>query len=337
MMHWELARGAKVLVEYVCNLREGENVLIYTDTSGDLLAASYLAAAAYAAGGVVSLLVYETPPRVDMEPPPPLAAAMTRADLLIELAEKYLIHTRAYLEALKSARILCLTGMTCEMMHRCVSHVNYPKMLEFGERLTNLLKQGHTLEIRTAAGTDLVCELGGRVEHNAGRIFKAGQETYLGGQVSCYPVKDSINGIIVFDGVVWPPEDLGVLREPIILKIRKGEIEKIEGGHAAARLRLWLKSFEDPNMFMIAHISFGFNPGARLTGKILEDERVFGCVEVGIGSQVPSFEVGLASAHTDGVVLTPTIKLNNAVIEEAGRFVHPELKEIAEALIKNIP
>lgn len=336
MMHWELARGAKVLIEYLCNLKKGENVLIYTDTSGDLLAAYYIASATHAAEGVVSLVVYETPPEVDMEPSPPLAAAMTRADLIIELAEKYLIHTRAYLEALKSARILCLTGMSCEMMYRCVSRVNYPKMLELGKRLTNLLKQGHTLEIKTAAGTDLVCELGGRVEHNAGRIFKAGEESYLGGQLSCYPVKDSINGVIVFDGAVWPPEDLGVLREPIILKIRKGGIKKIEGGNAAARLRLWLKSFEDPKMFMIAHLSFGFNPGARLTGKILEDERVFGCIEVGIGSQVPSFEVGLASAHTDGVILNPTIKLDNEVIEEEGCFVHLELKKIADILIKNI-
>jgi len=33
----------------------------------------------------------------------------------------------------------------------------------------------------------------------------------------------------------------------------------------------------------MAHICYGFNPGAKLTGDIVEDERVWGCVEWGIG------------------------------------------------------
>lgn len=62
---------------------------------------------------------------------------MKSADLSIELAEKYIIHTRAYLEALKAgARILCLTGMTKGMMKRCVAQVDYPKVLEFARRYT---------------------------------------------------------------------------------------------------------------------------------------------------------------------------------------------------------
>ena len=85
-------------------------------------------------------------------------------------------------------------------------------------------------------------------------------------------------------------------------------------------------------MFKIAHFSYGFNPGAQLSGKILEDERVFGCVEIGIGSQVPSFEVGPAAAHTDGIMLNPTVILDGKAIEEQGRFVHPYLAELVSAL-----
>lgn len=39
-------------------------------------------------------------------------------------------------------------------------------------------------------------------------------------------------------------------------------------------------------MFRLAHYSIGFNPGVtKPTGRIVEDERLFGCIEMGIGSQ----------------------------------------------------
>jgi leucyl aminopeptidase (aminopeptidase T) len=335
LIHLELAKAARTIVEYICNLRKGEEVLIYADTAADLVVAKHIAEAAHAAGGTVSLVLYETRPEVDLEPPAPLAAAMKEAALIIELAEKYLIHTKAYLEALKTARILCLTGMTQEMMKRCIADVDYPEMLAFGDALVGVLRRGNRMEIKTPAGTDLRFELGGRlVEHNAGRIFKPGEESFLGGQASWYPLERTINGTIVFDGSIWPPEDLGLLKQPVRLEIKGGEIKEIKGGPEAKRFRSWLESFDDPKMFRIAHFSYGFNPGARLSGKILEDERVFGCIEVGIGSQVPSFEVGPASAHTDGIMLNPTLVLDGEVIEEEGRFIHPELAKRADSLLK---
>ncbi|MCS7240984.1 MAG: hypothetical protein NZ651_07060 [Candidatus Bipolaricaulota bacterium] len=331
-------KAARTIVEYVGNVKPGENVLIYVDTQGDIHAANYLAAAAHAAGAQVSLLLFETRPEVDLEPPAPLAAAMAAADLVIELAERYIIHTRAYLRALQSARVLCLSGLTCEMMKRCVADVDYPKMLEFGDALAGVLQQGNRMEIKTPAGTAIVCELRGRpVEHNAGRICKAGEESFLGGQVSWYPVKETINGTLVFDGSVWPPHDLGRLQEPIELVVERGEIKGVHGGREARRLKSWLESFSDPKMFMIAHFSYGFNPGARLTGRILEDERVFGSIEVGIGAQVSSFEVELASAHTDGVMLSPSVLLDREVIEVEGRFVHPRLCVLAAELLRTKP
>ena len=334
MIQLEVAKAARIIVEYICNLREGENVLIYADTAADWTAVEHIAEAVHAAGGIVSIILYETRLEVDIEPPAPLAVAMGKSDLIIELAEKYIIHTQSYLEALKAgARILCLTGMTREIMKRCIADVNYPKMIKFGDNIVKVLKQGDKMNIKTPGGTDLRCELGNRlVEHNATRIYNSSEETYLGGQVSWYPIESTIEGAVVFDGSLWPPEDLGLLKQPIRLKVKRGEITSIEGGAEAKRLQSWLESFNDPKMFKIAHLSYGFNPGARLSGKILEDERIFGCVEIGIGSQVPSFEVGPASAHTDGIMLNPTVILDGEVIEKEGKFVNPQLAEMANVL-----
>jgi leucyl aminopeptidase (aminopeptidase T) len=335
-LNWELKKAAKVIIEQMVNLKEGEDILIYADTAADHQVVESLAEAAYLAGGVISLFKYETRPEVGIEPPGPLSAAMKEADVIIELAEKYLIHTKAYHKALESgSRNLCLTGMTPQMMIRCIGDINYPKMVELGDALADLLQEGEEMQITTPAGTELYCRIKGRpVFHNSGVISKPGEQSFLGGQVSWAPIEESINGTMVFDGSVWPPEELGLLKGPIVLKVEKGGIKAIEGGGEAKTLEGWLESFDDPKMFKIAHFSYGFNPGAKLSGKILEDERVFGCIEIGLGSQRPRFKgtVGPAKAHTDGVMLNPTVKLDGELIEEEGEFIHPKLARIAKAL-----
>ncbi|MFQ5821581.1 MAG: aminopeptidase [Candidatus Heimdallarchaeota archaeon] len=334
-MEWELRKAASIVVKDMLCLKEGENVLIYADTASDRRVVESIAAAAHAAGGEAGLYWYETRPEVGLEPPKPLAAAMKAVDINVEVAEKYLIHTEAYHEALRAgARNMCLTGMTPDMMIRCIGQINYPKMVELGDALAKLTRNAQTMKISAPGGTELTCKLDSRpVFHNSGVISKPGDQSFLGGQVSWAPVEETINGKLVFDGALWPPEEIGLLKTPIDLTIERGVVTGIQGGSEAKIFENWVKNFDDPNMYKLAHYSYGFNPGARLTGKILEDERVLGSIEMGIGSQRPRFEgtVGPAKAHTDGIVLNPTIELDGVVIEEKGKYVHPELARISEA------
>lgn len=326
---WDLKKAALAVIEQMCKVKSGEDVLIYADTSANAEVVESIAEAAYIKGGIVSVLWYETRPEVAMEPPAPLAAAMRAADVVIELAEKYLIHTKAYHEALKAgSRNLCLTGMTPDMMKRCIGNINYGKMAELGDSIAELLQKADLMEIKTPAGADLESKIAGRpVYHNSGVITKPGEQSFLGGQVAWAPIEETINGVIVFDGSIWPPDEVGLVGTPIRMKVDKGEVTNISGGSEAKVVENWLNSFADPNMFKIAHFSYGFNPGARLSGKILEDERIFGCIEIGLGSQRPRFKgkVGRAKAHTDGVMLNPTVTLDGEIIEQEGRFTHPLL------------
>jgi leucyl aminopeptidase (aminopeptidase T) len=76
------------------------------------------------------------------------------------------------------------------------------------------------------------------------------------------------------------------------------------------------------------HACYGFNPGVvRSTGRILEDERIFGCMQFGIGAT----EFG-SPAHTDGVVLNPSVWLDDIQIEQEGRYIHPELVELCHLM-----
>jgi leucyl aminopeptidase (aminopeptidase T) len=144
----------------------------------------------------------------------------------------------------------------------------------------------------------------------------------LGGQVVWLPDETSVEGTVVVDGLLWPPDDVGVMREPVTLRLERGRITAIEGGAEARILEDWLARLDDPTMRRIAHLTYGFNPGVtRFTGRVAEDERVFGVFDFGFGGWMDR----PAPSHFDGVITAPTIVADGVEIEREGRFVHPDL------------
>ena len=330
-MYMELAKAADTLVRQILCVKPGESLLIYADTASDESVVKATAAAGHTAGGVVTVVWYETRPEIAMEPPRPLAAAMKNSDVICEFAKQYIIHTQAHRDALAAgARHLCLSETTSDMLIRCIGRINYPKMVELGEVLRELTQDGRLVRITTPAGTDIRLEVGGReVTNRSGVVDKPGQW-----QSGWAPIEETINGTMVFDGSIWPPDDLGVLKEPVICKVVRGKVTEISGGNEAAVFRKWLDHFNDPNMRNVAHVCYGFNPGARLCGRGLEDERVFGVVEFGLGSQAHYYKgkAGFAKAHTDGIMLKPTVEIDGRIIEKDGEYVHPELAKLTVEL-----
>jgi leucyl aminopeptidase (aminopeptidase T) len=141
--------------------------------------------------------------------------------------------------------------------------------------------------------------------------------------------------VLVFDGALWPPNELGLLRSPVRLTVADGVVTDIAGDTDAAVFRNWMAAHHDPNMYRLAHWSLGFNPGVlQPTGRIVEDERVFGCVEIGIGTKGAWIggEPWVAAAHTDGSIRDPSIYLDGEAVEIDGRYVHPELVRICREL-----
>lgn len=334
---FELARGARTLIEDVMLVRPGETVVITVDTSSDWRVAEATAQAAYAAGASPVVVWYESRPDAVMEPPAPVAGAIAQADVWIEYAVGYILHTEAYKAALeRGCRYICLTGMDVDMMVRTIAQVDYPKMIDLSHVLGQAIANADEIHVTSPAGTDLRAHMGGRQIRYSGKIADTpGEPIMLGGQISFCPLEETINGVLVFDGAVWPPKDLGLLREPIRLTVEAGRVTRIEGGHQARVLERWFASFDNPNIYRIAHYSLGFNPGVtRPTGRIVEDERVFGCIEFGIGSKGkqiggPSWDAG---GHTDGIVLNPSIYLDGEPLEIEGTYVRPEVVAICREL-----
>ena len=137
----------------------------------------------------------------------------------------------------------------------------------------------------------------------------------------------SVNGTIVFQGAIWPPAEIQKIWDPISMKVVDGRVTEITSDHHEARiLKNWFAHFNDPEVYNLLHISPGFNPGVkRTTGDIVEDERVFGCVEIGIGNSPKP-------CHTDGIMLNCSIWVDDVLIEDSGIYVEPTLKKLAREM-----
>lgn len=331
---FELAKGAKKLVEDVMLVKPGENVVITADTVSDWRVVQAVAQAVFVMDARPVVLWYETQPNAQMEPPPPVARAVEVADVWIELAVAYILYTEARQKATQAGcRYACMSGMDVDMIVRTIGRVDYPRMMELGDKLCELTQGADEIRITSPAGTDLLAHNGGRpVRQSGGLGDEKGASVMLGGQVAWLPVVESIQGTLVFDAALWPPAELGVLSSPVTLKIEKGFIQEVLGGTEATVFEEWLAGFNDPNMYRIAHYTYGFNPGVtRPMGRIVEDERIFGCVEFGMGSTME----WKAASHTDGVVLNPSVWLDGEMIEDNGRYIHPDLVKTCREM--NIP
>ncbi len=331
----ELAKAASTLVNDVLLIRKGEEILIYGDTAADEAVIKATANAVYTAGATPTIVLYETKANPAEEPPKPLAAAMMEADVVIEYALQYLLYTKAQIEAInkRNRAYICLCGLDIEAAVRTIGMVNYKKMIDLGDKLAEITSKADEIRITSPAGTDFTGKIGGRPVNNFGTTADKSKWIMLGGQTGWACIEESQNGVLAFDGNLWPPDEVRAnIRTPIKLKIEKGIIKEISGGIEAEIFRKWMASLKDENMYRIAHICYGYNPGARITGNIAEVERVFGVIQFGWGTQGPLLRPDLegkpgwrAASHCDGIMLNPSVFLDGEPVEENGKYVHPEL------------
>ncbi|HYM38543.1 MAG TPA: hypothetical protein VEY12_00155 [Thermoplasmata archaeon] len=337
----DVRSAALVLARDLLRLKKGETVIVYGDPAADPSVVRSAVDAVEERGGIPLEVWYRIKGPPGTEPPAPFAEAMRKADVLVEFARTYLITTRAFQRAMdRGTRALCLTGMDADMMIRCIGNVSLPALKAFGVTLQRMTAKAKDVHVTSPGGTDLSFELGKRpIILDTGECVIPGRDSYLGGQISWAAMENTVEGSLVLDGTVWPPDPLAPLREPIRIELARGRIVSIGGGEAAKVLRDWIDHFRDRKMYNVAHFCFGFNPGAGISGKILEDERAFGVFVTGFGSQMASFKGGftLAKSHIDGVTRKPTVTFDGETIEGNGSFVHPRLAPLERRLLTERP
>lgn len=161
-----------------------------------------------------------------------------------------------------------------------------------------------------------------------GAVSKPGElDWYPGAMANVAAIEPSINGTVVVDGSVFP---FGLVPENVVIEIRDGVIRDVRGGAFAARWKAWLESLNDEVAYQCCHVSFGFNPGALVTGRITEDERALGALTLGFGRQSASFKGGVKGGehHLDVIVRSPTLVAGDKTLLHAN-VLNPDLGFVA--------
>jgi leucyl aminopeptidase (aminopeptidase T) len=339
---YELGQTAYKIASELFKLKVGETLVITADTESDRRAVDALATAAFTVGAKPMVVWMPSPLGVGkaadpMLPLEPLTAALKATDAWVEFNNKYLLYSTPFEIAErenKRLRYMNLSGMNVDMLVRTIGRVNMQALGEFQGRLTDMVRAAEKIRLTSPAGEDVEMEFDPKapVVNDVGFADTPGPH-FLSGQLTA-GYSSSVDGVIVFDGSVVPP--IGLLKNPVKLHIANGRVEKIEGESEALALEAWLRGFNDPNMFRVAHLSFGLNPGAKLTGNIVEDERVWGSTEWGIGYVGPDLTRDgkpiPAASHTDGTCLNTSVWLDGVQIFEKGKVVQKELAELAKRL-----
>ncbi|MBI3911266.1 MAG: aminopeptidase [Armatimonadetes bacterium] len=310
-----LREAAETILCQCLAVRAGEPVLVVDDRRAGALATAFSEMAAEMGA---EPLVIEMRPRArnGEEPPGPVAAAMRAAAVVVAPTSRSLTHTQARREACAAgARVASMPGVTEAMLQRAIV-LDYEAMARRCEQVAEALTHGREARLFTPRGTDLRVQMGERQGiPDTGLLRRPGDYGNLpAGEAFIAPLEGTAEGILIVDASL---AGLGMLDEPIALTILAGSIAEVRGGAAAEQFRATLDQV-GPRARVLCELGVGANERARVTGVVLEDEKVLGTVHIAFGNNVGFGGVNDAPFHVDGVVTAPTLVVDDEVLIDAG-------------------
>ncbi len=320
---------AQAIVEGCLKAKPGEKAAIFTDKSR-LDIADELAGYLARSGAEVTILIIPESLRPLTEITDIQAYALSSTDIVIYVlaAESNVIDLspevafRDFLYRLPlqhKGRVCMMPGFT-EDMKEAVS-IDYDKLRQREIALQGILL-GQDIRITTKLGTDISFSLGDRkLETDYGDISRPGSFGNIpAGEIYTAPVEETVSGKIVVDGSIG---GIGVINKPFVIHLKHGLIDRMESMDVHDDVfQQFLKvcEYDAPASKTIGEFGIGLNPGARIIGNILMDEKVEGTVHFAFGD---SFGLGKTNSkfHTDLLVREPTIIADQEIIMRDGEFV----------------
>jgi leucyl aminopeptidase (aminopeptidase T) len=311
----DLDRAVAAVVRDCLGVRDGEEVLVIANPATQHLGERLREEAADACGDAVLTLISERDSHA-AEPPRTVAEAMIAADVILAPTVQSLSHTAARKRASEAgARCATLPGVTEEMLARVMS-ADMEGLRRKGRGVADALDAAAEARITDPNGTDLRLGLSGRKA-----IADAGELTERSafGNLPCgegFISPAGGDGVLVIDGSM---AGIGLVDEPVELVIEGGQLTSARGGQGMAFMDLLTTHGEDGTN--VAELGIGTNEKAKLTGEILEDEKILGTCHVAFGASAAIGGTVQVPVHLDAVVMKPTVELDGEPIVRDGELL----------------
>lgn len=271
--------------------------------------------------GHESVLVQIKPAEVNgEEPSAEVAEMMSKYDVVFCPTDKSLTHTDARRNAsAKGVRIATFPGITKEVMIRGLS-ADYKKIASLTNKMKKLFERTKIVHVTAPNGTDIKMDISGRTAiASKGLFHKKGEGGNLPtGETFAAPLEGKSNGVFIVDGSM---AGIGVIDKiPIRIEVKNGLATKISGGRSAKKLIAMLDK-HGKKARNIAEIGIGANDKAKLSGMILEDEKVMGTAHIALGNNVTMGGNVNVPIHLDGVIRKPTVYFDKKEIMRKGKLL----------------
>lgn len=308
----KLLTGARKIVNQCLNIKPWEKVLIVTD--GKMLK---IARALYQASKEINLetvmMVMEPRGRDGAEPPEVIAQAMKSSDVVIAPTYYSLTHTKARIEACKAGVRVALMPKVSEFSFtKGGLTANYSEVKKLTEKMFAAVKNSTSIKVTSKNGTDVSFPIEGREWIKDTGIIRHAKDmgNFPAGEVFIAPPETEINGKIVFDS-------FALAKGKLELQVEEGVVKKIKGD-----AKPLLKIFNQLGLKarVVSEFGIGTNPKARVIGNTVEDEKVLGTCHFALGSNAGFGGLNYVEFHKDGVINKPTVKADNKLIIENGRW-----------------
>lgn len=316
-----LRKAAHNAININLAVKRGEEVLIVTDFDR-LKIAEALYEEALKLGADPMIKIMHPREGHGVEPPVTVAKAMAQADVVICPTEKSMTHTDASRTACRryKTRIASLPMITEDIFVRGLL-ADYREIEKISTKVFKQVTKAKEARITSPTGTDLSMKIPHEFLLESGFITKPGELSNLpDGEVCAAPKEGSAEGILVVDIMGE------VITKPTRIEIKQGRAVRIESNPSGRRLKKTLdeavRRDKNRNAYNIAELGIGTNPTAKITGCVLEDEKVLGTVHIALGDNT-SYAGGNtpASVHEDGSVLKPTLELDGKPIMKQGKLL----------------
>lgn len=315
----ELRKASETTLKNCMGLKKGETLLIITDRKKKKIAKALYDAAFNLCRNVMMVTIPEAEVNGE-EPPAIVAEVMKKFDVIIAPTTKSITHTNAVTNAMKKgARVASMPGITEGVFKRGMK-ADYSAIRKVTKKLAKTIKAAKSIRITTSKGTDITARIkkSYKVFNDDGDITKKGTRGNLpSGEAFFVPDHRTTEGIFVVDASFGVE---GLVDKPVKVTVEKGYAVKIEGGKAAADLNKLLKKC-GKSAYNIAEIGIGTNPLARISGIVLEDEKVMGTAHIALGNSKGMGGNIYAQCHLDGIFRKPTIYLDNQIIMKNGKLL----------------
>jgi len=278
-------------------------ILVVTDFSTKHLGNAFHQAL-HELGWKSSIAVMKDRNKSGEEPDDIILEEMKENEIVFCITKHSLTHTKARKEAnAKGISVITMPGITEDMFLNGAINANYEvvekETLEMAEKITEY----NEVNIKTGENYSLNIPIGNREGIASTGVFtNEGDSGNLpSGEAYVAPLEYLANGEILINGSI---SGIGLLDEPVLIEIKDGKIETASGKNGEKLLEI----LNGGDGTSLAELGIGTNYSARVTGKILEDEKAYNTIHVAFGSNHTFGGTIDANVHIDCVTMEPEIE-----------------------------